>query len=211
MFIVQFHNRFYKWFCLAVVAFSIALCSHPARGQSDQPATTPAITPVPTELNACFPQNTESPVTYQFGLIAVAATPEGRFHYINVFSTYQERTRVWKTLIKSAPDLSSCQNLIPEETEPVSLTQFMPLEQATQLAKAALEEWKNRDPYDFDIFLKRLQNKPIDRSRIDDAPMDNAPPLGQTTPSKPTTCKLFPEEAEALKELGISHKCQVNS
>lgn len=140
-----------------------------------------------------------------------------RFHYINVYVAYEEKSDTtapdlseiypWPTLVKVKSD-GSCQNLMPSITNVTrSLTQFMPLDAATQLVVSRYR-LSLQTPAKVADFLRYIQNRPGPFSSPG-AEMDAVPPRDQM--DAPLVCQLNPEEAAAVTQLGYTHKCKIRS
>lgn len=222
---MNFHFKFKRFFALLLTSCLCAVA--PTIGHAQQQPIQDVLnsqnTPVLESVAQCLPTPEKdidrADVNFLFGLIASVDSSSGssgsKLHYISVFADYQDSPNAdltqlshWTTLIELKSD-GSCQNFIPNEQHPsVSLTKFMPLEQATQLAVARYRV-ELKHPSVLRDFKLYLQNSSVPFTS-EGAEMDAVPSRGEDL-ATPRVCELNPEEAAAVTELGYSHKCNIRS
>jgi len=178
----------------------------PSEGQPDfmpitlseaQDFLQPDKTPTLQAIVACLPPRPSRLLPPQFSLLSSQQVGQDTYHYINVFTNYSGETgraiEPWQALVKQTG--KQCIGLVTQP-ELVSLTKYVPLSTATTMALARYQYMREALPEQWSSLVQAYKSGVITLSSgptPDQAPMDSV-----------NGCEYFPEDFEALKQLGVS-------
>jgi|GEM_PF-1595620 len=155
---------------------------------SSEEVNAQALEQITKSIQLCLPKAPEDAASpYQFALLGSQKIGDQTFHLLLVKDPADPNDYPWETLIVTAG--INCKNLIPVRSDVQTLTRFVPQPVAQQLALARYNE---------------LQKTPAGERLIQRQLKAITVPVGSPTDVDMDELLIAPEDAWALRQLGIS-------